>query len=249
MPLPTIVIAGGAWQKASAYRSLTSALQSHGFTVETVPLPSIGSTSTHLPGLAEDTSAILHEIDQLADDNKEIILLCHSYGGVAGSCAAQNQSITTRSSQGKSGGIKAIIYMSAFMIPAGKSLLDLLEGKPLPWMDIQGDRCYAVASDVPHVAWNDIPTSRHAELTDDVTYSSAVCFVAPATYEPWNEDGLDCSYIFCTEDNALPLAMQKGMAAQLGKGARTFELKAGHCPYLSVPGEVAECVRKVAGGL
>lgn len=46
-------------------------------------------------------------------------------------------------------------------------------------------------------------------------------------------------YIFCNLDMALPLAIQKQMASQLGK-AITFEINSGHCPHISMPEKVCE---------
>jgi hypothetical protein len=43
----------------------------------------------------------------------------------------------SRKAQGKIGGVILTIYMSAFMVPKGKSHLDMLDGKPLPWMSIE----------------------------------------------------------------------------------------------------------------
>lgn len=38
---------------------------------------------------------------------------------------------------------------------------------------------------------------------------------------------------------ALPLAIQKQMASQLGK-AITFEINSGHCPHISMPEKACE---------
>jgi len=65
------------------------------------------------------------------------VLLCHSYGGVVGSCAVEGLDLASRQKANKKGGVIMVIYLSAFMIPKGKSLLEMLGGQPLPWMDVQ----------------------------------------------------------------------------------------------------------------
>lgn len=60
-----------------------------------------------------------------------------SLGGVVGSCASQGFGFKQRASERKKGGILEIIYLSAFALPKGKSLLDMLGGQPLPWMRIE----------------------------------------------------------------------------------------------------------------
>ena len=76
-------------------------------------------------------------LSKVLEYGKDILLLCHSYGGVVGSCAVEGLSTVEREKEGKRGGVKLVVYLSAFMIPKGKSLLDMLGGQPLPWMDVQ----------------------------------------------------------------------------------------------------------------
>lgn len=74
--------------------------------------------------------------------------------------------------------------------------------------------------------------------------ASAVLFATPAKYEPW-ANGIPCAYLFTTEDNALPYPAQQGMAQQLGPGAKTAAVKAGHSPFLSVPLELVKAIESV----
>lgn len=134
---PTIVIAGGAWQPSSGYNLLVAKLCSQGYTTIAPSLPSIGGTTTPLPGLAEDVQAIRTVLKNLVDEGKDVILLCHSYGGVVGSCAVEGLDTATRKKNVLPGGVSKVIYMSAFMLPKGKSLVEMLGGQPLPWMEIQ----------------------------------------------------------------------------------------------------------------
>lgn len=64
-------------------------------------------------------------------------------------------------------------------------------------------------------------------------------------YDPWVH-GIQCAFIFCSEDNALPFPMQKAMAGQFGPDAETYTIKSGHCPYLSIPDQLLEALEKAA---
>lgn len=75
--------------------------------------------------------------------------------------------------------------------------------------------------------------------------TGASCFVAPATYEPWAH-GVPCAYIFAELDNCIPLPVQQFMASQIGPDTITFSLKAGHCPFLSVPDLTADAIVQAA---
>lgn len=81
-------------------------------------------------------------------------------------------------------------------------------------------------------------------LTMGARTASAALFAAPATYEPWAH-GIPCSYIFTTEDGALPYPVQQAMAQQLGPEAKTASVKASHCPFLSMPDELVKAVESV----
>ena len=122
----TIVIVPGAWQKPEAWDILIQKLADAGHVARLVPLPSVGGTETILTGLKEDVAAVQAVLSQLKQDGqKPPLLLCHSSGGVVGSNVAQGHTVA------------GIIFLSAFVLPEGKSLLDMLGGQPLPWMDVQ----------------------------------------------------------------------------------------------------------------
>ncbi|KAH7370556.1 Alpha/beta hydrolase fold-1 [Rhexocercosporidium sp. MPI-PUGE-AT-0058] len=242
---PTIVIAPGAWQLPVGFSGFVSLLRGAGYATELVGYPSVGGTGSPLPGLAEDVAATRAALKKVLDEGKQALLLCHSYGGVVGSCAVEGYSSIKREKEGKKGGVKLVVYMSAFMIPKGKSLLDMLGGQPLPWMDVQGEKTVGVKSMMKEVAFNDMSDEKAAIYMEQMSHSSTSVFATPSTFEPWAND-VDCAYIFCTEDNALPLPIQQQMAQQLGPEPVTWSLKAGHCPFMSIPDQLLEVVKKAA---
>lgn len=97
---------------------------------------------------------------------------------------------------------------------------------------------------LPQVAFNDLSADDQARWAQEMTYTSAALFAAPWGYEPWAA-GVPCSYIFCTNDNALPLPYQQGMAQQLGPEPRTASLPSGHCPFLSMPDDLLTAFESV----
>ncbi|CZR53874.1 uncharacterized protein PAC_03756 [Phialocephala subalpina] len=247
MPIqnPTFVIVPGAWQPALAFEAFAEQLRGLDYPSQVVSLPSVGGAGTPLPGLEDDVKAVSDVVMKFADEARDVVLLCHSYGGIVGSCATEGLDVATRKVAGKSGGLILTVYMSAFMVPKGKSVLEMLGGQPLPWMDVQGEKCFAVSSHMPEVALNDLPPEIATVYASQLTYISTSVFATPSTFEPW-ANGLPCAYIFCEIDNALPLPIQQQMAAQLGPNATTFSLKAGHCPFLSIPGQLRDAVVKAS---
>ena len=125
MTNPTIVIVPGAWQKPRIFEGFCQKLREAGYSTELVNPPSIGGVELPLAGLAEDVAAVQSVLEQLTRDGKRAVLLGHSSGGLIASNAA------------KGFDLDGIIYMTAFAVPKGKALMELMGGKPLDWMDVQ----------------------------------------------------------------------------------------------------------------
>lgn len=134
---PTIVMVPGAWELPTTFKPLEDLLEKSGYDSKCVHLPSTGGTTLPLTGLAEDVAAILAELRLAVDSGKEVILLTHSAGGVSGSQALRGLDIKTRREAGLPGGVVRIIYMAAFMVPKGQSLMAMLGGKPTEWMVVE----------------------------------------------------------------------------------------------------------------
>ena len=102
------------------------------------------------------------------------------------------------------------------------------------------------ASMFPQVLFNDLSPEEAERWAKEVSHTSAALFAAPSGYEPW-ANGIPCGYIFCEDDNALPLSYQQGMTEQLqlGPDSKTVSLKADHCPFVSRYEEVLSALRSM----
>ncbi|WYZ37031.1 hypothetical protein EsH8_II_000537 [Colletotrichum jinshuiense] len=234
---PSVLIVPGAWQLPSAFQSFTNELAGADFNASVVALPTVGGTTTPLASLSDDVAAVRTELDKLVSDGKEVVIYSHSYGGVVASNAVEGYDVATRSAAGSTGGVVSIVYSSAFMLPKGSSLLDLLGGQPLPWMVLEGDRVVGNLTMVPEVAFNDLPASEQEKWAAELTWTSLNAFITASSYEPWN-NGIDCAYLYASIDNALPLSYQQGMSAVLPEGSKTASEPSGHCAHLSRPANV-----------
>ncbi|ROV92371.1 hypothetical protein VMCG_09112 [Cytospora schulzeri] len=241
---PTIVIVPGAWQLPTGYTPFADLLKRSGFGSEVVDKPSTGSTGNPPAGLPEDIAAVREVVQPLVDAGKEVVLLTHSAGGVSGSGAVKGLDVKARKEAGLPGGITRVIYMTAAMVPKGSSLLELLGGKPLHWMNVQDDRITIDPETMPEIGMNDLSPEEQKKWTKEISHTSANLFEGTSEYEPWNE-GVPCAYIFTEYDGALSYELQQQMASQLGPNALTVTLKAGHCPFLSMPNELLAAVEKI----
>lgn len=92
-------------------------------------MKTVGGTELPLAGLEDDVAEVRAVLTRLRDQGKQALLLCHSSGGLVGSNSVEGFDVA------------GVIYLSAFLIPKGKSLLEMLGGNPLPWMVIQVSTC------------------------------------------------------------------------------------------------------------
>lgn len=130
---PSVVIVPGAWQVDPSWDGFMQKLESSGYDTSKVTLPSVGISLT---GLEEDVAAATGVIDPLLDAGKDVVLLSHSLGGLIAGNAVQGRDVASREKAGKKGGIVQLIYLAAFMTPAGASLKDLMGGSYFPWMEV-----------------------------------------------------------------------------------------------------------------
>jgi hypothetical protein len=65
------------------------------------------------------------------------------------------------------------------------------------------------------------------------------------TYAGWRD--IPSTYLYCLQDQAIPIEAQRGMVAESGVQFRTETFDASHSPFLSMPDKVAAAVRKAVG--
>ncbi|KAI9931995.1 hypothetical protein ASPWEDRAFT_40178 [Aspergillus wentii DTO 134E9] len=237
---PTIVLVLGAWCLPPVYEQLQSRLSRRNIPSESPAHPSIGAeppTKT----LTDDVSSLRQTLTKLVEEGKDVVVVGHSYGGVVTSNAVEGLSKADRSRQGKKGGVVLVVYMSAFVLPKGTSLKDMLGGEFLPWMNIDGD--YVSVDNRVKVGFHDVSPDEQEKWSDSLTHTSIGVFSGASTYEPWHS--IPSAYILCEEDQALPFPIQEHMAGTLGT-EWIYSLKSSHFPFLSMPDRVADILEELA---
>ena len=117
--MPTVVLVHGAWNGPWAWDEVRRYLDLARITSATAALPSVGENTGKLGGLADDVAAVSAVLDELSGP---FVLVGHSYSGVpVTEVAAAREDVTH------------VVYMSAFAIPPGTSMLDALGGPPPEW--------------------------------------------------------------------------------------------------------------------
>ena len=81
---PAIVIAHGAWHVPAHYEPMAKPLREAGFKVFIPQHQSVGPSKDPGNALQNDAAALARVIEQNALLRRDVILLMHSYGGIAG---------------------------------------------------------------------------------------------------------------------------------------------------------------------
>lgn len=125
---PTVLLVHGAWHTASCWDVTRAELKKLSYPTEVVQLKSSGNAvSTHL----EDTAIIRNALEALiVSDAKKVILVMHSYGGIPGTNAVHGLEAAARQDKGEEGGIIHCLFVAAFLVPKGKSLLGMFPEAP-----------------------------------------------------------------------------------------------------------------------
>jgi pimeloyl-ACP methyl ester carboxylesterase len=116
---PVIVIVPGAWHVPAHYVHLALKLNSAGYTVDCIESSSTGDEKD-LPE-TEDISIIRNAITAHTNAGRDVALVMHSFGGMAGSEAACGLGKKENETSGR---VVKLIYMASFMLKEGQTRAD-----------------------------------------------------------------------------------------------------------------------------
>lgn len=95
------------------------------------------------------------------------------------------------------------------------------------------------------IFYNDLPVEEANKWTSLLQYHATGAFFTPQAYSAFKF--IPTTYIICELDNALLPVFQEMMATQPGANMVIERLKASHSPFLSMPEETSNIIRKAAG--
>ncbi|MCX4597318.1 alpha/beta fold hydrolase [Streptomyces sp. NBC_01549] len=216
---PTLLLAHGAWHGSWCWEGLTSVLHTDGWTTRTVDLPSAGSQA----GVRDDAHVVLQELARI---DGPVVVVAHSYGGVP----------VTQAVAGATD-ISHIVYLAAYQLDVGESLLSH-HGAPAP---AEPDGFQPVPEHPIPLFYADAPAADAEAAAGRLVPQSTRSFSDTLTAAGWHT--VPSTYVVCEQDQALPPGDQEQLAARSGSVHR---LASGHSPFLSMPGEFAALLAKIA---
>ncbi|RWA05959.1 hypothetical protein EKO27_g9141 [Xylaria grammica] len=240
---PTIFFIPGAWHGPWVFDNVRSILSARGFETEASSLATVGSTDPSV-GLLSDAAKARSALTTLIDDGKEVILVAHSYGGIVASNAVEDLEIEQRISNGLTGGVVMILYVTAFAVRPNTNLLTAVGGHYADWWDVSEDGFITPINPVD-IFYADVEPSV-AEKVIATIRPMPINFINDASlYDPWNQ-GFEVGYIFAEEDHAIHISAQKAMFAQLPAGSFSASLRSSHSPFFSMPDALADAIQDAA---
>lgn len=144
-----VVLVPGAWNPPGCYSKLVKELEQAGFSATAIQLSSFDAPNPSLVSCTSDTNTVRDALLPLIEEQgKEVVVVSHSYGGIPAGGAARGLSKTARARAGREGGVVAMYYITAFIVPEGTTLLNMMGGTHAPYVQenqvcIQGLRLHS----------------------------------------------------------------------------------------------------------
>lgn len=229
----TYVLIHSAWLGGWQWNGVANILREKGHTVLTPDLPGHGQDKT-APGDVTMADYIKTIIDILDNRENKVILVGHSFNGITVSQVAEL----------RPNKIKKLVYLTAFLLPNGGSFFDAVQGvensKAVENFYLSEDKTYAMIKEeeIQNAFAHDISKEAFGQAKPKIVPEPA----APLTYKLEITDekfgSVPKYYIECTEDRAIPIAVQRAMYE--GNVVKFYSLASSHTPNFSQPDKVAE---------
>ncbi|KAG9959903.1 alpha/beta-hydrolase, partial [Aureobasidium melanogenum] len=243
MSKPVFILCPGAWHPAEVYDRMIPHLETKGYRTVLHDWPSIQQAPVQ--SFDEDIQSIRATILNEADTGNDVVVVAHSWSGSPVNSAIADLSKAERAKQGKLGGVIKLVFLCAFVVPEGVSLLDTLGGdetKVAMW-NFQGDLVHV--NNPAYHFFQGLPEEEqqywisklkpHSKATKCNPSRGAAHMTIPSVY------------LICEDDAAIPVSAQETMVAQAqeaGAPLTSQRMKAAHSPFLTHPEETAEfCIR------
>jgi pimeloyl-ACP methyl ester carboxylesterase len=221
---PTIILVHGAWHGSWGWEHVAGPLRERGFEVTAVDLASHGPD----PGdLYDDVEVVRRAI---AAVDGPVVVVAHSYGGVP----------TTEATAGASN-VAHIVYLTAFMLDEGESLLATVGSVAPDWWIVADDGRTVTVDHSEAIFYNACAPELAADAAARLEPQSIPSFDQPVRAVGWRD--VPTTYVICDQDAAIPVFAQEQMSQRAGDVRR---LAADHSPFLMVPDEVVALIAEIA---
>lgn len=226
----TILLVHGAWHGAWCWEPVRERLAARGWDVVAIDLPTVHAENKVELGMYDDARAVA---DAVAAIEGPVTVVAHSYGGVPVTQGATDPRV------------RHIVYIAAFVLDEGESLLGSVGGVAPDWWHIDGPLATAGDDTQPPstLFYGDVDPAQAAEATARLLPQAAQAFSDPLTAVAWRDR--PTTYVITEQDVIFPTVAQEALAARSQSAAP--RLDTSHSPFLSQPDRVVEIIEHAAG--
>ncbi|KAA9152451.1 alpha/beta hydrolase [Microbacterium lushaniae] len=227
----TILLVHGAWHGAWCWEPLSRILADRGWQVQALDLPTVHSERKSELGMQDDADAIAAAV---AAVEGPVTVVAHSYGGVPTTQGALDPRVVH------------IVYIAAFVLDAGESLLGAVGGVAPEWWNIDGALVTAGNDTMPadQLFFGDVEASVAEAAAARLLAQPERAFRDVVSEVAWRDR--PTTYIVTGRDEVFPLPAQEALAARAG--STVVPLDTSHSPFLSQPEAVADIIERAASG-
>ncbi|OAL07687.1 hypothetical protein IQ06DRAFT_208888 [Phaeosphaeriaceae sp. SRC1lsM3a] len=250
---PFIVIIPGASQNPAHYGYLSHLLLQAGYPVLTALLPTLAATG---PVTIDDDASYIRDrmlLPVLDYEERDVVLLMHSYGSVPGSASAHGLGPSSRLAQGKKTAVLGQIFFATMLVRGGdgKTTVDVFGGAYPSHIEPDHERNLLHAPlplRIPTI-YPDVPSALAESAASSVIPQGMHAFHTPIPKTSWaNEEYKGrVACIRTTKDQAIPIEAQQEMLEESGVEWIVRDVESGHSPQMSAAEELVGIVGEVVG--
>jgi pimeloyl-ACP methyl ester carboxylesterase len=229
MTRPTLVFVHGAWHRPWCWTPVRQILGERGWTTVAPELPTVHAADKAKLGMMADADAVRAAVDAVDGDT---VVVAHSYGGVPATQGADAENVVH------------IVYIAAFVLDIGESLVGGNGGVYPDWWNVMGDVVAPGNADRPPqtLFYGDLPPAEADAAAAQLTTQILRAYETEVTATAWR--GRPTTYLVTERDAIFPVEPQEALAGRAGSS--TVRLATSHSPFLSQPGAVADIIERSA---
>ncbi|RDW56520.1 hypothetical protein BP5796_13161 [Coleophoma crateriformis] len=257
---PTLVLVPGSFASRVIYETLICTLESRGYEVVFVSLPSVVERCLAIeerpsPATMEDDAHHIQSIiRRIADSGQEVLLIAHSYGAIPATESCRGVTKAARTMQGKAGGVMGLLYLTGWVPMLGESMKDILTATSRTRISpnnltMEGPGYIGVS---PELSLNlAFPELNHIETVywlSKLSLQSLNSVGGELSFEGWKY--VPVCYVYCNADELNPPYYQRqiinAIEEETRKRVKVYECNSGHFPNISNLDFVVDVVTRAA---
>lgn len=230
--MSTFVLVHGAWHGSWCWTKVVPLLEGQGHRVEAIDLPGHGRSDSIPPSEITMQTYVDHVIRVIDRQTEPVILVGHSMGG----------SVISQTAEYRPDKIKVLVYLTAFLLPSGKSIFDADQGGNVlePYVEVSEDGYGLTLSGegLKPIFYNQCADEDIEFAKTRMVVQSTIPPGTPLATTEHNFGRVPRIYIECLNDQAITPAFQKSMYSDI-PCAQVLSIEADHAVFFSAPNKLA----------